>query len=291
MQAPLIELLTQAFQTSGHDRRERARQAAYALIGEQYPARPLQAGARLLIWGKPNIKRQDLKEQLSGLGVEALEESEEANPTHILLGLGLREQHFAVIKKHLRAGVQPLTHAQLLEFLQEQEQFYLAPSDAESAEQTSAGIRQLLRSGDRANIDIALQMMQAGGVPKHLLVDVFAVSLGYLPSTQRNDARKLLLQYGSQALFNASRSNTQGRAIYNSQINTQLWGSLLEQGLFSWRDVHDYERYYAKKLQTPRFWLLYMDDVAIGNAYIKDFFEQNPEAMFCLNGFKEPIKK
>ena len=251
----------------------------------------LAAGARLLIWGKPHIPRPQLIPQLQSLGITVLDNDDDA--THILLGLGLNAEKREALPALLEKGLQPLLHTQLLQFLQSQEQFYLAPNDEESAQQYAQSLRNLLRNSDPANQAIALQMMQTGGVPPKLFIDLFAIAVNRYYQNQeqlqlRFQAHKLLLQYAPPSISSASKKNSY--PLSGDKIHTALWADALDRKIFTWQEVREYEQVYAKKVQVAGFWLKYIDHYPTGIEYLEQFFAQSPDANCCIDAMTNHLQ-
>ncbi len=257
-----------------------AQHIAECRIAEQYPRRPLRVGSSLAIWGKTLNPKAEIIEQIEGLGIQVVECSADEKPTHILLGTGIRREQWELIEQLLTEGVQFIMQPQLSDFLQSQAQFYLAPTDSEAAQHASQSLAQLLRSGNDDNTLIALEMMRTGGVPKNLLIDIFAIACRFhLPNSGDRSARplaqKLLQQHASKALY--LESQVPAYPTQQDKINPYFWPTILAKGYFSWREVYDFETHYAKRRQDPHFWLLYIDEQKEAYDYLKAFFAASPD--------------
>ncbi len=275
-QALPLSQLAQAFSYYDSENiiKNTAFQVAAQIISSQYAERPLQKDSKLCLWGVQNLPIGELRSHLHALGVQLVEQATES--THILLGLGLKNNQCESIETLEKAGKQFIQQPQLLAFLQSQEQFYLQPNDPKAAEEAAEVLHSLLRSGDKSNTALALQMMQTGGVPKSVLVPLFALASTLTPL--RKEARQLLQRYGSDAQYLAAQNFSS--PITNGSLNARFWSEVLVNGYFSWQEIYEYETLYTQNRQTPEFWLHFIDDADFLKAYLQQYFKQNPSYLF-----------
>ncbi len=225
-----------------------------------YPQRPLRAGAKLYALGKLTQPAEELREQLQSLGLTLLPTLSE-DCTHILIGT--KSINSAQLYALHCAPQQLILSAHLTQFLQSQDQFYLAPATEDNnSEEYAQKIRSLLRHEDLENVSLALQMMQTGGVPKGAILELFIIARfrqnGYFwgegyPSDLRKQAIDLLRQFAPQALYLESRLPS----ILNkgSHLEAGIWRVFLQKGYFHWRDLYEYDQAKSNIKADTDFWV------------------------------------
>lgn len=139
---------------------------------------PLNYGTQIVLLGKTNLNFQKIKRHLKNATRKVTPQT-----THVILGKlpgeveNLASRDFVFVRE-----------SELNLWLQKQENPYLLNSSEEEIENLS----RLLLSFQNENIDIALQIMDAGGVPEILLTDLVIVFKKLPASKQKRAIRKLL---------------------------------------------------------------------------------------------------
>jgi len=151
------------------------------------PDQALRAGKVLYCAGIPLFDLSELPARLEKQGIEYATRPN-AKITHVLLGQA-PEFHPALSKRSLIF----INESELTRFLDHAEQRHLVVDLEPDALEN---LRQLLLHKDPVNIEIALRMMQAGGVPEPLYNELLAILLTRglrLPDYLRGLVRNLLL--------------------------------------------------------------------------------------------------
>lgn len=139
---------------------------------------PLNSKTHLTILGKTSLNYQKVKLQLENVSKKISIET-----THVVLGKLPGE-----IENLARYDYTYVRESELNLWLQQQANPYLLSSTQEEIDNLSS----LILSLQRENIDIALQIMESGGVPKILLTDL-VIAFKKLPACKQKRAiRKLL---------------------------------------------------------------------------------------------------
>ncbi len=147
----------------------------HSLSSESYPIR---RETDLALIGKTNLKLQKVKAHLKNISKKITPQT-----THVILGKftgeieSLASRDFVFVREN-----------ELNLWLQKQENPYLLNSSEAEIENLS----RLLLSLQNENIDIALQIMETGGVPEILLTDLIIVFKKLPASKQKRAIRKLL---------------------------------------------------------------------------------------------------
>lgn len=139
---------------------------------------PLNSETYLTILGKTNLNLKKVRQQIKNTTQKIT-----AHTTHIVLGKlpgeieNLASQNFVFVREN-----------ELNRWLQTQEKPYLFNDSEAEIENLS----KLLRTFQPQNIDIALQILESGGVPESILTDLVIVFKKLAPCKQKRAIRKLL---------------------------------------------------------------------------------------------------
>ncbi len=141
------------------------------------PDQALRAGKVLYCAGIPLFDLSELPARVEKQGIEY---ATRPNPkiTHVLLGQA-PEFHPALAKRNLIF----INERELTRFLDQAEQRHLV---VDPAPEVLENLRQLLLHKDPVNVEIALRMMQAGGVPEPLYNELLAILLARRPEFRGN---------------------------------------------------------------------------------------------------------
>ncbi len=173
-------------------------EAAQAQLASRYAQspKPLHRGASLQVRGDVPFKKTDIKERLQALGI-AYSPTLKADTTHVVVGKKNKDTSE-------REGLIWLSAADLDQFFKREEAQYIAQADtkAEEGKHTIAQLSALLLSPDSPTVQVGVEMLKGGGVPKELITALFAVFKNpKLDSKMRADVKKMLLLNGSPQLI------------------------------------------------------------------------------------------
>jgi Leucine-rich repeat (LRR) protein len=143
---------------------------------------PLQQGSTLAIFGKTHFGKKTLKQRIAPLGIETVNDSQQAT-SHVLLGKQPDYAHW------FEQGVVFLSEKMLNDFLAIHENQYLSK---ETDPEKIAHLRQLLLHEKREHTKIALQLLKSGGVPMAILTSLFFIYKTHQDQKIRAAVKKLL---------------------------------------------------------------------------------------------------
>ncbi len=258
-------------------------------IAASYAQNPLRKGAIFGVLGKPAMGREELQEKMEAQGV-AFRARWTEDCTHILLGAGFssaQRQKIADLSKSNKCP-QLMLDEQVSAFLRESGEFYLTPAAAEAAAdggkqaaQYADSLRQLLLSRDDNNIALALEMMQAGGVPESLHTELFMTAKSANFSRENiKVARELLKKFAPKALYEFAKSN-RSLAAYEGYLTPSVYAGLLRDGLLDWRSLYAYDRRCSRHAMEHAHWLK-MLSLQTGMEYLQTHFAADPQATLRL---------
>ncbi|MCP4440560.1 MAG: hypothetical protein GY810_16565 [Aureispira sp.] len=157
-------------------------------LAKKYDKNPLKDGSELLILGKATKwkNQRALKARIIEEEVSCVSELTEST-THVLLGGQLEK---TLEKSDSWENVTYLNQAQLKDFLESKEDLFL--KDSSLSDQEIENIRLLLSNPSEENVQLALQLLRTGGIPKPIFTDLFAVHVVHQNKKIRKSIRKLL---------------------------------------------------------------------------------------------------
>ncbi len=211
-------------------------------LEEDYTRQPLTSESILAPLGKLQMPRTQVKKRLKQQGIR-YQPRVDANCTHLLIGQRLQKEELWYLLEQRPANLLLLTEKMLIDTWCKQKELYLMHPEASAAQITQ--LKTLLWHQDPVNIALALQMLEAGGVPESLMTSLFLV---YKFSTQPElikQSNRLLKIYGSGHL-----------QILLKQLKQQWWATnyelwMKQAGLNYW-EVYQYE-YLSQGLKADLF--------------------------------------
>ncbi|MDJ1471054.1 leucine-rich repeat domain-containing protein [Xanthocytophaga flava] len=150
----------------------------------------LSLGGICLFGTVDGISTKELKEKCKKHNIQ-LESTLTEKTTHILIGKGISEEQVQLV---LQSKLPLVTGSQLKSYLEKLDIPFLKESD----ENTQANLTRLLISVDPANIQLALEMINQGGLPESILYTLVLVVLQKeLDSKVKKKAMTVLEKYAS----------------------------------------------------------------------------------------------
>lgn len=158
---------------------------------QQLQNTPLYTNARIVAFGRTPRRREELKQQIQRANL-FLDAKINKKTTHILIGSHLTLQQIEIISNSTLPVLLP---EQLEAYIQAQSTFFSATTD-ENKEITDLlvnPIAELFASYEEENTAIALEILQANGLPRALITDVFiAANTQRFSNACRRKARNIL---------------------------------------------------------------------------------------------------
>jgi hypothetical protein len=162
-----------------------------AYVQQQLYHKPLRANARLVAFGRTPRRREELKQQIQNANL-FLDAKINKKTSHILIGSHLTPQQIEFITKTTLPVLLP---EQLEAYIQAQNNFFSSTTD-ENPEITDLlvnPIAELFATYEEENTLIALEILQANGLPHALITDVFiAANTQRFSNACRRQARNIL---------------------------------------------------------------------------------------------------
>ncbi len=147
--------------------------------------------SELTICGKIHTNKNDLRKRLKEVNIN-YKTALGSDTTHIVIGQSSKLD-LGVLKSN--TNIKFLTEKMLNDYLDS-----IAPQYLVADEELSSNLKQLLLANDPVSIELALQLMKEGGMPKSIINELF-VSWGGQPLGKLKDRlAKLLRQISSTAL-------------------------------------------------------------------------------------------
>lgn len=165
------------------------------LLTQQY-SQPISKGATLAVVGTTQHNLTQLKARLKTLGIDYSPKIT-AKVTHIVLGKNPKTEASTAAN----TSAQLMPPQTLTDFLNGADTPYLL--DAAPDNSNSQNLSEMLLSDEPDNINVALQILQGGGVPNELITDLLLVLFNTNDAKIRQKARKLLEEYGPASLLPA----------------------------------------------------------------------------------------
>lgn len=160
---------------------------------QPFNEKEFDSSSQLLVLGKTIQTKKTIKESLQALHI-SITNKVTPKTTHVLLGKNIKK--LAPLQDtHLVA----LDENQLNRFLDTYAPAYLV-EESETKAHTTLQLKNLLASFELDNINIALNLMKTGGVPKELLTLIFAIHKFHPDATVVRQTKKLLSLNGSPTL-------------------------------------------------------------------------------------------
>ncbi|MCH2045628.1 MAG: hypothetical protein MK212_16045 [Saprospiraceae bacterium] len=177
--------------------------------------KPLKKGSKVVIKGKLAGRVSEIRAKLSNYEV-LLGNKINATVTHVVLGSKPKEAYVLA----QQYGCALLTEQLLLDEIKELEPDLLENDVVRSEEQLN-NIRALLDSTDNSNIQLGLSLIQAGGIAKHFLTEIFLIYKN--PKNRKGigakihkQAKRLIEQHGNSTLKNVLKRRLE---LVSSWIN------------------------------------------------------------------------
>jgi hypothetical protein len=210
---------------------------------------PLQKGSKIVIFGTPVKSRAILKTQLATVEIE-LKTKIDKTTTHILVGKKINEKQ---IKAIVDSGL-PIVFSQDIElFMESQAAFFLVPQEkSEDTTAQVANIKALIRHYDEANIGLALEIMEGGGVPAALITELLIIiKASYFSAKLRQKAKKLFELKASPTL----QLRLKKHYVICNDFKAKGWLHYMKETELDWRVILDFvlSRTRDKQLTEPMF--------------------------------------
>lgn len=251
---------------------------------ENWAARPLQKGSRVLIMGRTPQKISEWKERLTPWGIE-MESRLSDKTTHLVLGAGLTEGQLKTIETTDKCWLFPPF---LERFLEQSDAYFLRPAAAERDEAQEAHLSSLLASQDPANAGLALELLAANGVPAALHTDLLLVVKASRFSLElRRQAKKLLLLNAPPALAEKVK---QQRDWLGYRANMSNIRSGMEDAQLDWRKVVAYIEARASYAPDLEDWLDALP-VTAAREYLQDRLRSKPDLLLHANRLRAARRK
>jgi len=223
-------------------------QRSHAALLARSAKAPITADSEVTVLGAVGFKKTALKKAVVALGARY-----SANPTptttHAVLGRSPKKPE---ILAHLNdRPVTFLTEQQAIQTIdaKEEGERFLTRATPEAAAH-GANLRSMLTSGEKASIDLALTMIQKGGLPSEAATPLFLMAKQEPDKKLRAKARKLLKRHGSQPV-QLALADRSALAFYGEKAASRTATSLHTYArtapeldwLWLARTLHDKHRY------------------------------------------------
>ena len=185
-----------------------------------YKNRPIKKGDVVLVVDKMNMKRNQIRQVLKDAGVKYLPNlksiKKDQKVTHVLFNTSIP----TACEDWEEGTCTFMSESQFMDWYHEVEQPYLVQDD----EQTKAyreQIRVLINSSEDTNHELALEIIEGGGVPKTMVTDLFALAKLSPSAKVRRKAIKNLKKIASTDLLTALKESANFRNFphfFNSYI-------------------------------------------------------------------------
>lgn len=152
----------------------------------------------LMIAGKIHTNKNDLRKRLKEVGL-VYKTALGANTTHVVIGQSSKIDLNLLKDKRLKL----LTEDMLNEYLDQ-----VAPQYLVADEGMSQQLKQLLLAQDENSIELALQLMKEGGIPKNIINELFVAWGGQGTGNLKNRLAKIIRQISSTALGDYVKKDT-----------------------------------------------------------------------------------
>lgn len=167
---------------------------------KEYKKNPLKKGVSVALMGNFTPSAEVVVQQTQQIGLTV---SQHIRPdtTHAVLGYGIKVKEIASL---LRQGLILVSRNQLTSFLEENNQLYLVEKTQSTEERsfTVENLAALLSSNDAQSVEVALEMMSSGGVPREVWTNLYwAASRFHLGSKKiAEQCRQLMRLYTHKRL-------------------------------------------------------------------------------------------
>lgn len=273
-------------------------------IAKQLPIEEklLQAGARVFVNGTTRLKKTEIKEKLQAVNIQYAAKYDD-KVTHVLVGNNPKTWDIAEENIHV------LTENHLQTYLSQVAPQYLEQAAAEEgSEALTDNLAALLNSPDSTSVSVALEMMDAGGVPPDLMPMVLVVAKADTNAKVRAKARKLLELYApadwlpmikNKLLFKGITANAKESDITKKLDKLAKEASVDLAAILSLALFKKYERglrFVLKKsnkkaYQTALELLLEGTHVKFSRGLgYKNWRDTAPEAVMLFSGFSTGVK-
>lgn len=190
-------------------------------IARRYAAQPrkLSQGCELVAQGDVSFKKAELAQRLEPLGVKYSTKITK-NTTHLVVAKKINKT-----AGWDNPNLVLMTDKDVNQFLKENENQYLVQSPVTETRELNQNVAQMLLSPNEETIQLALQMLDGGGVAKEIITELFLVFKNpQIDSKIRKKAHQLLLLNASPAL--------QERLNFPAQLfNSRVFDDKLKQNI------------------------------------------------------------
>jgi hypothetical protein len=228
----LAELLFAANQLQ-HAANELFLQPLKIYAQQQLQNLPLYSNARIVAFGRTPRRREELKQQIQRANL-FLDAKINKKTTHILIGSHLTLQQIEIIA-NTRLPI--LLPEQLETYIQAQSTFFSATTDQneEITDLLVNPIAELFASYEEENTAIALEILQANGLPRALITDVFiAANTQLFSNACRRQARNILKINSLHSLLSKINAN---KPLDAYAFNPAQVGPLLADNLLDYKKI------------------------------------------------------
>ncbi|WP_052597083.1 leucine-rich repeat domain-containing protein [Aureispira sp. CCB-QB1] len=176
----------------------RSRALGYLLNwpGSTLVENPIKQGDEVLLIGDTNLKKKTIKTRLKKSGI-AYTTQLTPSTTHVVLGI--KPKNFEWVENQ---KITFLTEQDLNQFLNREDTPYLLEKEADTA-LNKENVKRLLLSKDEGSIELGVELLKTGGVPRDLMTELFFVAKTVTNKKIREQAKKMLKVNGSATVQKA----------------------------------------------------------------------------------------
>lgn len=171
---------------------------ALAEIERRYAesGKPLTKGCEVVVVGTVPFKKPEMKARLQQVGIYSPAKPT-AKTTHVVVGKKVED-----VAALSREGLVFLSAIDLDKFLKNAEEQYLIKNPETEIKETKHNLSELLLSPDQSNVQLGLEILKTGGVPKEIITELFLIAKNpNFDNKVRKQARQFLELNASAALI------------------------------------------------------------------------------------------